>query len=212
VLAGTASHGSSFTLLGICGGFQMLGVRISDGVESVAAETPGLGILPVETAFDPKKIVRRSRGTVRSGTAKLAKGTAVEGYEIRNGRPRLVERGSVVPWLGLLQDGVEEEEGAADAARGLYATSLHGIFEIDAFREGFLAEVAGRRGKRWAPSGLSFAGIRERRLELLADLVEEHMDLEALSSVISEGAALRRSGLLAGRRLHAGRPGTAEPS
>src|SRR5207237_2020119 len=65
-------------LLGICGGFQMLGRAIHDPVESRRGSVPGLGVLPVEVTFDPRKTVRRSAGTATGGVP-------VSGYEIHHG-------------------------------------------------------------------------------------------------------------------------------
>ncbi|WDT93142.1 cobyric acid synthase [Thermoleophilum album] len=70
-------------ILGICGGYQMLGERIVDEVESQRGTVPGLGLLPVETVFERDKIVRRRRGH-----SPFFGGAPAEGYEIRHGRPR----------------------------------------------------------------------------------------------------------------------------
>ena len=156
-------------VLGICGGFQMLGRTITDpdGVEGEpGARAEGLGLLDVRTEFAAAKVLALPRG---SGL-----GAATSGYEIHHGR---VTRGA----------GVEEFLGGA-RSEAVFGTMWHGSLEGDAFRTAFLAEVARLRGLPWRPSGVSFPAARERRLELLADLVEEHLDLDALLRLARGGA------------------------
>lgn len=155
-------------VLGICGGFQMLGTLVADphGVEGGPGEVEGLGLLDARTDFAPEKVLRLPRGT--------ALGAPATGYEIHHGR---VSRGP----------GAEEFLGGARAGHVL-GTMWHGSLESDAFRTAFLTEVARITGQVWEPSGVSFAAARERRLELLADLVEEHLDLEALHALAVSGA------------------------
>ncbi|CAM3226280.1 cobyric acid synthase [Nocardioides dubius] len=151
-------------LLGICGGFQMLGERVvdPDGVEGEAgAEVAGLGLLGVSTLFGAEKVLRLPSGT--------ALGAEAAGYEIHHGR---ITRG----------DGVEEFLGGARAGN-VFGTMWHGSLESDGFRRAFLTEALGI-----APSTVSFPAARERRMELLADLVEEHLDVDALLTLARSGA------------------------
>ncbi|GAB3088070.1 cobyric acid synthase [Micromonospora schwarzwaldensis] len=165
-------------LLGICGGFQMLGRAIHDPVESRRGSVPGLGLLPVEVTFDPRKTVRRAEGTAAGDTD-----VPVDGYEIHHGRVSAADPG--LPPLLRYADG--SGEGARLGA--VYGTHWHGAFESDAFRRRFLTEVAGaagRTGFKVAPD-TSFAAARERTLDLLGDLVEEHLDTGALWRLIEAG-------------------------
>ncbi|MFI6133153.1 cobyric acid synthase [Micromonospora sp. NPDC051141] len=165
-------------LLGICGGFQMLGRAIHDPVESRRGSVPGLGLLPVEVTFDRRKTVRRAEGTAAGDTD-----VPVDGYEIHHGRVSAADPG--LPPLLRYADGTGE--GARLGA--VYGTHWHGAFESDAFRRRFLAEVAGvagRTGFKVAPD-TSFAAARERTLDLLGDLVEEHLDTGALWRLIESG-------------------------
>jgi adenosylcobyric acid synthase len=155
-------------VLGICGGFQMLGRGVADphGVEGTPGEVEGLGLLDVRTDFEPEKVLRLPRGT--------ALGAVTAGYEIHHGR---VTRGP----------GAEEFLGGARAGHVL-GTMWHGSLEGDSFRTALLTLVARATGRLWEPSGVSFAAARERRLELLADLVQENLDLEALHALAVSGA------------------------
>jgi len=163
-------------LLGICGGFQMLGRAIHDPVESRRGSVPGLGLLPIETTFAPVKMVARSAGTAFGSVP-------VRGYEIHHG---YVSHADPAP-DPLLIDGGGQGEGAIVGA--VFGTHWHGAFESDGFRRRFLAEtarLAGRRGFRVAPD-TCFAAVRAGSLDLLGDLVEEHLDTDALWRLVESG-------------------------
>ncbi|HET7272982.1 MAG TPA: cobyric acid synthase, partial [Rubrobacter sp.] len=161
--------------LGICGGYQMLGGRITDGVESAEAEAMGLGILPIETFFEEEKVLGRTEGRAsRFGDSE------VSGYEIHHGRVR--RRGGEP----LFEDG-DDTEGCLTGT--ILGTSWHGVLESDGFRRALLLWVAGERGLDWWPGKESFASAREAQLEKLGDLVADHVDREALMRMIDEGQA-----------------------
>ena len=165
-------------VLGICGGFQMLGRAIHDDVESGRGRAVGLGLLPIETTFAPDKTVCRSSGT--------AYGASVSGYEIHHGYVSSAD--PAVPPLIVRLDG----SGEGAVVGGVYGTHWHGAFESDDFRRAFLVEVAARAGRTgFVPStGTIFGAQRERTLELLADLVEENVDTELLWRLIDEGPTM----------------------
>jgi adenosylcobyric acid synthase len=151
-------------LLGICGGFQMLGEVIADphGVEAdPGTEVEGLGLLDVRTDFTTEKTLRLPSGTALGGPA--------AGYEIHHGRV-------------TVGGGVEEFPGGARAGN-VFGTMWHGCLEGDELRGAFLTAALGR-----APSGVSFAAARERRLDLLGDLVEQYLDVQALLGLAQTGA------------------------
>ena len=162
-------------LLGICGGFQMLAETIHDEVESRRGTVPGLGLLPVDVTFGPRKTLARSSGSGLDAP--------VAGYEIHHG---YVSRGAPAP---LLRYADGRPEGAV--VGNVSGTHWHGTFESDEFRRRFLAEaarLAGRDGFAVAPD-TRFAAVRERALDVLGDLVEEHLDTEALWRLIEYGPA-----------------------
>ena len=163
-----AHAAAGLPVMGICGGFQMLGRTVSDpdGVEGEAgASADGLGLLDVTTTFRADKVLRLPTGS--------ALGTEVAGYEIHHGR---IVQGQDEPFLG----------GARSA--NVFGTMWHGSLESDEFRKAFLGETATLSGQAYEPSDVSFAARREQRLDLLGDLVERHLDVDALLAIATSGA------------------------
>jgi adenosylcobyric acid synthase len=178
-LARAAADGS--VVLGICGGYQMLGRTIVDDVESGAGKVQGLGHLDVTTTFAPGKVTRQRRGT--------ALGQPVTGYEIHHG---MTTRGAGAgAWVHLDDGGATEEEGTlgpgGPGGPGWFGTSLHGLFESDGFRAAFRGEVGRRTGTAFVPAGTSFAAARDGQIDRLADLLEAHLDLGAVDALIEAG-------------------------
>ncbi|AKU17790.1 cobyric acid synthase [Luteipulveratus mongoliensis] len=161
---------SGLPVLGICGGCQMLGQEIvdPDGVEGPAGATvPGLGLLEMRTTFERDKALALVEGEWS--------GEKVSGYVIHHGRITLGD--NATPFL----DGMEQ-----DAVRG---TMWHGSLESDGFRRRLLsnaARSAGRTSFRPDPD-LSFTDARMSRLDLLADLLEEHIGVDPLLRLIEQG-------------------------
>ncbi len=154
-------------VLGICGGYQMLGktVRDPDGIEGPAGETLGLGHLDIDTVMTPDK--RLSRISAQH----IATGQAVSGYEIHIGRSDGPAR--VRPFARV--DGVDE--GATSPDGRIMGSYLHGLFHEDAFRAAFLAQMGAQAG------GQSYGARVEGALDALAAHIEAHLDVAALLSI-----------------------------
>jgi adenosylcobyric acid synthase len=156
-------------VIGICGGFQMLGhaVHDPDGVEGEAGSTPGLGLLDIDTVLTPRKQLHRVEGHL------LPDGVAVTGYEIHCG---------ISAGAGLARPLVQLDGGRVDGARSddgqVAGTYLHGVFDhpdaLDA-----LLRFAGVT----APATLDIHALRDASIDRLADTVEAHMDTDALLSL-----------------------------
>ena len=151
-------------VLGICGGFQMLASEIRDDVESGAGLVPGLALLPATVSFVTGKVLRRCAGT--------ADGEQVTGYEIYHGV------------VGV--SGGEPFPGGCHAG-AVYGTTWHGIFESDGFRRALLRRIATAAGRSFEPAHITFAEVRDRRLDTLADLVTRHVDTDALLRLVEHG-------------------------
>jgi adenosylcobyric acid synthase len=162
-------------ILGICGGMQMLGHVIDDDVESVSGGRRGLGLLALDTVFERDKLVRRRRGS--------ALGERVHGYQIHHGRVRL--HPGARPWVELENGGMFEPEGCRSADGRLMGTSLHGLFEADAFRRAFLVEVARMRNRPFVPGAVDFAAARMAQFDRMADVLEAHVDIDAFESIVA---------------------------
>ena len=161
-------------VLGICGGFQILGEHIEDQVESRRGHADGLGLLPVRVRFAHEKTLTRPVGE--------ALGERVEGYEIHHGVAQ-VSGGDTF---------ISDDRGhSLDGCRvgAVWGTHWHGSMESDGFRRAFLREVAAAAGRRFIPAtDTSFAALREEQLDRLGDLIEEHADTDALWRLIESGA------------------------
>ncbi|MGH3348128.1 MAG: cobyric acid synthase [Nocardioides sp.] len=158
-------------VLGICGGFQMLGREVADpeGVEGEpGVRVPGLGLLDVTTRFGRDKVLGTPAGT--------ALGAPVTGYEIHHGRVQVV---------------AGEEFPGGVASGPVFGTRWHGCLEGDAFRAAWLREAAELVGRPAPAVGtVSFAAARERRIDAIADAVEEHLDLDTVLRLVEHGAPL----------------------
>jgi adenosylcobyric acid synthase len=162
-----ASRGG--VVLGICGGFQMLGTEICDpvGVEGPAgARVEGLGLLDARTEFGGEKVLRLPTGS--------ALGVPAAGYEIHHGR---VTVGAAEPFLGGARAG------------SVFGTMWHGSLEGDELRHAWLREAARLVGAATPElAAVGFAAAREARIDALADAVEEHLDVDALLDLVACGA------------------------
>lgn len=151
-------------VVGICGGYQMLGrmVRDPDGIEGSVTEAEGLGLLDIETVMEPEKTVRNV--SARSVQFDLP----LEGYEIHLGRttgPDTLRPSAVI-------NGVED--GAISADGKVIGTYMHGLFGADAFRGKFLESLGIKGG------GIDYRAEVERALDEVAAELETHLDCDAI--------------------------------
>jgi len=163
-------------VLGICGGYQMLGQRIEDpeGIEGPPASVAGLGHLDVVTVMKPEKRLALTQATY------LASGETVEGYEIHLGTTTGPDCARA--WLHV----GDRPEGAASASGRVRGAYLHGLFASDPFRAAFLAGLG-------AVSDLRYGADVETTLDALAAHLERHMDLDLLLSLSAEIPAQSKS-------------------
>ncbi|MER8779678.1 cobyric acid synthase [Mesorhizobium sp. M1006] len=151
-------------IVGICGGFQMLGhiVRDPDGIEGSVTETQGLGLLDVETVMEPEKTVRNV--SARSVQFDLP----LEGYEIHLGRttgPDTLRPSAVINGI---------DDGAISADGKVLGTYMHGLFSADAFRAKFLESLGVKGG------GIDYRAEVERALDEIAAELETHLDCDTI--------------------------------
>ncbi|NAW85031.1 cobyric acid synthase [Photobacterium halotolerans] len=159
-------------VMGICGGYQMLGEWVSDphGLEGEPGQSPGLGYLPVSTVLEPEKQLKRSQGTLRLPGMPSVE---VSGYEIHAGVTSGVTLDSAP--VHLHTDSGSIADGAVGVDDQVFGTYLHGVFDKPSACSAIL---------NWA--GLSdcqtpdMDQIKAENIERLADEIEKHLDLAAL--------------------------------
>ena len=158
-------------VLGICGGFQMLGSVVHDpkGLEGVPGSSTGLGWLEIETTLMPEKKLRRVRGELQVGSAEI------EGYEIHQGVSS--GKGLAKP-LVLLEEG---PEGAISEDGKIAGTYLHGLFD----HPDACAALLGWAGLS-AVKMTDYRQYRENQLDRLADAVESHLDMSRILQIIEK--------------------------
>ncbi|QZZ23287.1 cobyric acid synthase CobQ [Leptothermofonsia sichuanensis E412] len=163
------------TVLGICGGFQMLGKILADpeGIEGQEGRYKGLGLLPLKTVIAGQKIARQ-----RLVTSNFPQeGLPVAGYEIHQGRTRPMEP-EAEETKPLFDD---PNLGVVDASQAVWGTYLHGIFDNGPWRRAWLNRLRQQRGLKSLPTGVpNYREQRELMLNTLADAVEPHLDLTPL--------------------------------
>jgi adenosylcobyric acid synthase len=169
-------------LLGVCGGYQMLGQAIEDPgqVESTEKLVSGLGLLPVVTRFEKEKITSQIKGEVKGENFLMEgqAGSVFKSYEIHMGR---VERSAGARALFQLQERngqkVSETEGALLGS--VAGTLQHGLFENQSFRQGLLTAL----GKRKNLSLSSDAQSKDAEYDRLAQMVRDHLDTKFLDQL-----------------------------
>lgn len=151
-------------VLGICGGYQMLAISIDDPVESGRSEVRGLGLLPTMISFSAEKVLGRPTGAWA--------GHNVRAYEIHHGVSTSTgQAGPTGPGEPFL-DGWRCGQ--------VWGTMWHGVYENDGFRRSWLTEVARAAGSRWRPEpdAPAYGARRETMIDILADALEGHLDLD----------------------------------
>jgi adenosylcobyric acid synthase len=162
------------TVLGICGGYQMLGKILADpeGIEGQEGRYRGLGLLPLKTVIAGQKVARQ-----RSVTSNFPQeGLPVAGYEIHQGRTRLIEAEGGIQ--ALFDDA---NLGVVDDSHSVWGTYLHGIFDNGPWRRAWLNRLRQQRGLKSLPTGVAnYREQRELMLDQLADSIAPHLDLKPL--------------------------------
>ncbi|MBI5017443.1 MAG: cobyric acid synthase [Deltaproteobacteria bacterium] len=179
------NHRLGSTIVGVCGGYQMLGRRVLDplGVESLRGEVRGLGLLDAETIMEREKVTAQAEAVAIGGALPwFASPEILLGYEIHMGRTTLGP--GAAPLFRIRRRGSDEQhdDGARSADGTVLGTYLHGIFDNDAFRRALL--------DRYREEGLASRPFEERKQEgydRLAALLRQCLDLPALYRILEDG-------------------------
>jgi adenosylcobyric acid synthase len=176
-------HEKNGLILGVCGGFQMLGTRLSDPdhIESSNEEIAGLGFIQATTVMEDEKITRRRiRSTLASSI--FSQGLEVDGYEIHSGRTQFHKEYSLLFQPSNGDDpyslGLCNEEG------NIIGTYLHGFLDNDPIREAFLNYIREKRDLPQPKDKFNYRKFRSRQLNRLADLVTQSIDMNEVKRII----------------------------
>ena len=188
------AHNAGAFLVGICGGYQMLGkvIRDPDGAET-AGETDGLGYLDMSTVFSAEKIMHQTE-TVSSFGIRAIDGKRITGYEVHMGRDEkdLQEQAGLQTPEKAGSAAVEKvPEGngsmSSSADGTVIGTYIHGIFDEEDFRDAFLEFICRRKGaeRHAAPEKKqTYREFREQQLRDLADLMRKNLDIPAIYRIM----------------------------
>lgn len=166
-------------IIGLCGGYQMLGSQLSDpdAIESTLGQTEGFGLLPINTSLLPKKTLNRVSAKILTTLSKdHDSDVQVQGYEIHCGKSE-VDYSLCEPLLMLES---RQLEGAISSSNNVLGSYLHGLFDQPEVCDYFLA-WAGLRNK----GAISLENLREQQLERLADAMQKHIKLDFLNDLIA---------------------------
>ena len=174
-------------VFGVCGGYQMLGIEVSDPLGTEGGGTMrGLGLLPIRTVFEPEKHQVRSHGRIAQVGGPLAalSGVPVEGYEIHMGTT-------------VLEDGAHvcdlEGEGGTTSADGcwsdnVYGTYLHGVFDTKECAEALVGALFEAKGlDAAAVRAVDMKAYKEEQYDKLAQAMRDNMDMELVYRILEEG-------------------------
>jgi adenosylcobyric acid synthase len=171
-------------IIGICGGFQLLGNEINDphGVEGKSVQENGLGLLPIETAMSQKKTMTqvKARGLHLSNNS-----TSVTGYEIHMGITEVTGRGR--PFFEIYQQNghsVNIKDGWIREDGKVLGTYIHGIFDNDNFRKEFLGSISAKYSK--FQNEYSFQKQLDSQFDKLAALLRQHIDMSKIYPIINK--------------------------
>ena len=178
----TLKAGRGTPIIGICGGYQMLGRLISDPgrAESDRGQCNGLGLLEADTVFKNSKVTKQVRASVNAGTGLFRgmKNTGVEGYEIHMGRDR---KGGDRPAFSL---GGTRGDGAVNKSGTIFGTYIHGLFDNAAFTARLIGNICRLRGL----DEVNYEGLdREKAYDELASLVRDSLDIDRIYAIIAGG-------------------------
>ena len=202
-------HENGALLLGICGGYQMLGLTLADpdGVEN-GGSMRGMGLLPMHTVFEGRKARTRVTGQIGAldGAFAPLSGRAAEGYEIHMGKSEAVFANSVfsetysvsgsnsVSTLQTSTDTVSGEMKTDGMQNGtVMGTYVHGFFDADGMADAFAELLACRKGISLTPGARengtqsSYKAYKERQYNILADTLRAHLDMDQIYRILTEG-------------------------
>ncbi len=186
-----ALHQAGVPVIGICGGFQILGSRLIDGVESGIDEMAGLGLIDCTTTFARQKVTTQVNGFIHPnvhGLFSACQTAEVSGYEIHMGE---TERGEDVRPFTVIntrnQQTVFFEDGAVNPDGTAAGTYIHGIFDSAEFTRTLLNEIRHQKGLApLAVTAFDYQAYKSKQFDLLADAMRENIDIEQIYQIMKQ--------------------------
>lgn len=163
-------------VLGVCGGYQMLGKQVHDphGIEGNPGSTEGFGLLDIETTLEKQKVLSRSQGN-------LDDGTFIDGYEIHMGQTTLGK--DATPMISVVsrnQETVADTDGAVSPDGRVGGSYFHGLFDFPDFRNQYLKQLNSGYPAEDAQTAAEF---KQTQYNLLAEHFEQHLDMNKLFNI-----------------------------
>lgn len=173
-------------IIGICGGYQMLGKVLEDpyGVETTLESMEGLDILPIKTVFEEKKITTRVNGIIAKDLINNDTPLSIYGYEIHMGKTTLLDEGKSL--ININKSNNEEAnhlDGVVNNKGNVMGTYIHGIFDGVEFRQHIINELRRDKGIEEKVS-MPYEHLREKELDKLADLVRAAIDMNKIYKIM----------------------------
>lgn len=173
-------------IIGICGGYQMLGKVLEDpyGVETTLESMDGLDILPIKTVFEEKKVTTRVNGIIAKDLINNSTSLNIYGYEIHMGKTTLLNEGKSL--ININKSNNEEAnhlDGVVNNKGNVIGTYIHGIFDGVEFRQHIINELRRNKGIEEKIS-MTYEHLREKELDKLADLVRASIDMDKIYKIM----------------------------
>lgn len=176
-------HREGTPIIGICGGYQILGREIFDpsGIESPLQRINGLGLLNATTTIYDKKVTTQITGKFINNLelSRNKINDAVTGYEIHMGKTELFE--GCIPAIQLENGNID---GAIAEDSMIFGTYLHGIFENDSFRHGIIGRLRQKKGITNDHEQLNYNELKEREYHKLGDNLKQHLDISRIKDIM----------------------------
>ncbi len=184
-------HSNDGAVLGICGGYQMLGQHIYDEVESGLGEMPGIGLLDVVTRFASVKTTTRVAGKVQAqlpGVFAASSGTPLQGYEIHMGETQRGE--NTAPFATFTECNTQpyhNVDGAISEDGRVLGTYLHGLFDSGDFTRSLLDSLRLRKGlNAWEGEVFDYQNHKDQQFNILADAMRENIDISRIYQIMED--------------------------
>ncbi len=178
-------HKKGVPIVGICGGYQMLGLEMLDpgGVESTIGQISGLALLNIKTVMQENKTTKQVEGKLAAENAifKMLENKTITGYEIHKGVTEII--GDCKPLI-VLADG--RQDGAINESGNVFGTYLHGLFENNDFRRQLINTIKEKKGLEKSEDVVDFAQLKDAEYDKLALIVRENVDIPKIYKIMSE--------------------------